>query len=65
MSGNIEFNFNFNEKRYNLDILESLELEYVIHLRKGTLGNILEDGQYETFKNYLNRIIELTKPDNE
>jgi len=65
MSGKLDFNLNFKDNRYDLNILESLELEYVLYLRKGTLENILKDGQYETLENCINRIIELTKPDNE
>lgn len=65
VSGKLDFNFNFKDNRYDLNILESLELEYVIYLRKGTLENILKDGQYETLENCINRIIELTKPDNQ
>lgn len=64
-SGKLDYNFNFNDNRYDLNILESLELEYVIYLRKETLENILTDGQYEKLENYINRIIELTKPDNQ
>jgi len=63
VSGKIDFNFNFKDNRYDLNILESLELEYVIYLRKGTLENILKDGQHETLENCINRIIELTKSD--
>jgi len=62
MIGKIDFNFNLRDNRYDLNILESLEFEYIIYLRKETLINILNDGQYETLDFCLNRIIELTKP---
>ena len=65
VSGKMDFNFNFKDNRYDLNILESLELEYVIYLRKGTLENILNDGQYETLENCINRIIEFTELDNQ
>ncbi|PCJ81691.1 MAG: hypothetical protein COA49_04055 [Bacteroidetes bacterium] len=63
MIGKLDFNFNFKDHRYDLSILESLELEYLLYLRRGTLENILNDGQYETLEFCLDRIIELTKPD--
>ena len=65
ITGKLDFNFDLSDNRNDLKILESLDLEHVMHLRKGSLENILNDGQYQTIKKDIDRIIELSDPNNQ
>jgi len=56
-----DFNFNFNDPRNNLEMLESLNFEYLIKLRLVTLKEIYRPGaELENLIKNLDRIIELT-----
>jgi hypothetical protein len=63
LSRNFDYNHNFNDKRNNLEALESLEFEYLISLRLGNLDDLMnERGEKQKIIESLNKIIELTKP---
>jgi hypothetical protein len=60
-AGNIDYNFNLNDKRNNLDVLESIKFEYLIRLRQALLWEIFKPGaEIEILEKNLARIIELT-----
>ena len=64
-SKNFEYNYDFNDRRNNLKVLESLEFEYLLRLRLGNLNDLLDDrGEKQKVIESLQKIIELTTPEN-
>lgn len=63
LSKNLDFHFNLNDKRNNLQVLETLEFEFWINLRKYNLMEIFTEGaELSQINKNINTIIELTKP---
>ena len=52
--------FDFNDPRNNLSMLESLNFEYLIRLRRMNLYDIIKGGELEILERNMDRVIELT-----
>jgi len=66
LSRNIDYNFDFKDKRNNLKALESIEFEYLIRLRYNNFQDIFNpSGELVKVVRDLDRIIELTRPADE
>lgn len=64
LSKHFDFEGNFKDKRNHLNVLESLEFEYIYKLRKSDLIRILgELSELKKLTNSLNNIIKLSKVD--
>lgn len=57
----IDFNFNFKDKRNNLEVLETLNFEYLIYLKLATLKDVFKPrAELEVLEKNLGRIIKLS-----
>lgn len=64
LAKHFDFEGNFKDKRNHLNVLESLEFEYVYRLRQANLQAILgELGELQKLTSSLNNIIKLSKVD--
>jgi len=62
-SKNLDFNLNLKDKRNHLEFLETIEFEYLMHIRFDNLDGIFKKGtELDKVTYNLNKIIALTKP---
>lgn len=62
-SKNLDYNLNLKDKRNHLEFLETLEFEYLMHIRFNNLNGIFKKGtELDKVTYNLNKIIALTKP---
>lgn len=60
---NIDFNFNLDDPRNNLNLFQTLEFENIVKVRRSTvIATINEDSELDELGVALNGIIELSKP---
>jgi hypothetical protein len=65
MSNHFDWNFNFKDERNNFDALQTLKFEFLVKSRHDLVAQILiTSGELQKVQETLDKIIELSKPQN-